>query len=103
MWERDIWLEIEYFGQSWPFEGKQKRDYLLEICKEALGEYVAFKENECGRGGGLLSNNRDSRRNWALKFGKVDVQKGFLGRNRGFELKWGFQGKLFGKGTFGLK
>ena len=43
--------------------------------------------------GGLLSKYRGSRPNWALKFGNVGVQNGFLGRNRGPELKWGFLGK----------
>ena len=27
-----------------------KRDYLVEICKETLDEYGAFKGNGCGRG-----------------------------------------------------
>ena len=40
------------FGQSWAFEGKQmwKRDHLVEICKETLGEYGAFKGNWRERG-----------------------------------------------------
>ena len=27
-----------------------RRDCLVEICKESLGKYGAFRENGCGRG-----------------------------------------------------
>ena len=90
--KKDIWVEIEDFGQGWAFEGKQmwKRDHLVEICKETLGKYGAFKGNGCGRGG-PLSNNRGFKTKLGSQIWKKGcVQKGFLGRNTGSELKWGF-------------